>query len=1701
VVATYSSQPSAISISEGGLLVTTVTTTDVLPGSIIYYGVDTTAPGSISGADLATGSLMGQTTVRSDGTAEIRQQLFEDYVPGEMEHIKINLYSDKPYGTLVHEGQYITIQDTSKVVVIATEVYQPASTPFSIIKWATPVTVPSLKLPEYVGNGAGPWALDPSLFPSAAPALYQDVDPAQKFYGGIANEFFDYNISSGNRTTPYFDNDDPVAWYSQYELGGEQVLYQRADGVEQKTPIYGYDGTYPGTTFKTKVGAPIVVRHHNQLPGYDGINPANFPERESIHLHGGHNPSHSDGYSSYVVNPGMYRDYYYTNTVPNGEDGQPDFSESPSTMWYHDHGEDLTDLHVILGMSGFWYSFDEYELGLVRDMKLPGWSNKDENGNLVEWDADQFMQTNSKYDIALAISDRTFNADGTFFYDGSPVGNNIDGYLGDVQLVNGVAYPFLVVEPTQTRLRMLGAATGRFYQLSIQDKNGVKQDHLRIGNDTWLMGEAIEMDEFTLSMAQRADVVMDFSQYAPGTELFLVNTAEQHSGRGPVGKLNELGTTGFSERIMKIVVGESSAATPTYSIQVGDELRAHNVITQDQIARTRQFEFGRRGGMWVVNQQGWEYNRVDNAITLGNAEQWNLINGSGGWWHPIHIHLESHQVLTIEGKAPSPNYWPEKQWKSDTTILGPNTTAEIAMNFRTFEGGFVFHCHNLNHEDSMMMYNFWTQLYDGFFQEGAIVKDEYDSTPDYFPLMHDPAHVPGINDGPTNSIDPITGINYSTSADIAVGTIPHTTAAGHVDAGGVSLHDPAAGSATGHEGHLGHDVSIPTAPTNLSVDIMAAFGTMLWGGNDDDVITPSGDNNFWADTYIHGGAGNDVINGYYGNDVLVGGTGDDYIDGGAGMDMAIYGTKASDLAFDLVGGELQVSSLVDGTDILRSVEMLLAQDGMFHFAPGATDGDDELSYQGKSRVVLFGGKGSDTLKGGNWDDIFYINAEGDQESNAVNGRDFIDGNGWATSGDLAIIQGDALTETYRIYSVKPSDHHNVNASYRDVLSSIFGEFNAATEAVVFRSASEVSVDELINDTSFQVIAEIANVQEYLIKLSSSCNPNTTQKVQIFGDFDSTSLSITKGFVIESDTATVIDVTNLISAHSVTLKASQPTENTIVGIRPQDKIVAPTCESDYCCDDGHGDAHVHAKGYTEGCEETASADAADPHMHTHEADAHVHTDACTEACEESSITDAPADVVGKALHLGLSLNKLPNFISDLSNDLVLRPFGTSLEQGSKFYLALTAESLRDASIDTLDVTLDLGADFFEVFQISGQQIFFSEDLAVQRQVRIDGTKVRFEGAGLNALGEGLGKGVDSKAPIAVIALTLRDDINDQIQGARVADRYGFLNSEAWQKSLNFEVSANIDQVVFSDLVSLRDLGGDDALLSDELHVMARAAQAELSTDSSFGLGTERSVLKPGETGFTNLIRSGDTLERTTQWQNDGEFSFRDLTITNLDQAGVAEAVSVFLGDDAITLNTLTPGTGPGTGEVAEIRTTFMVTGEAGSVLDTKELGFQLDALGGYRWDTSKMDLFQQKNLVTFQGDLNYDGAVTMKDLAFLNAGAARGVGGARGYSRDVDANFDGELDIEDLAILDADWGRSLHQGDDKFLGSDQLSMASLSDQGPLNWDSSAFQAQNTIEAKPSYSNPITDSVGTLVDVQGFKDLEALIQEQQQQYGLN
>ncbi len=124
----------------------------------------------------------------------------------------------------------------------------------------------------------------------------------------------------------------------------------------------------------------------------------------------------------------------------------------------------------------------------------------------------------------------------------------------------------------------------------------------------------------------------------------------------------------------------------------------------------------------------------------------------------------------------------------------------------------------------------------------------------------------------------------------------------------------------------------------------------------------------------------------------------------------------------------------------------------------------------------------------------------------------------------------------------------------------------------------------------------------------------------------------------------------------------------------------------------------------------------------------------------------------------------------------------------------------------------------------------------------------------------------------------------------------------------------------------------------------------------------------------------------------------------------------------------------------------------------------------------------KNLITYQGDLNYDGRVSMKDLAYLNAGAARQeLNGAEvvadSVARDVDADFSGKIDIADLAILDKDWGKSLHTGDETFTGSDKISWDELSTQGSeSDWTNTAFTDQNAVEyALGNFSQTLDPSI--------------------------
>ena len=107
---------------------------------------------------------------------------------------------------------------------------------------------------------------------------------------------------------------------------------------------------------------------------------------------------------------------------------------------------------------------------------------------------------------------------------------------------------------------------------------------------------------------------------------------------------------------------------------------------------------------------------------------------------------------------------------------------------------------------------------------------------------------------------------------------------------------------------------------------------------------------------------------------------------------------------------------------------------------------------------------------------------------------------------------------------------------------------------------------------------------------------------------------------------------------------------------------------------------------------------------------------------------------------------------------------------------------------------------------------------------------------------------------------------------------------------------------------------------------------------------------------------------------------------------------------------------------------------------------------------------------------------MKDLAYLNAGAARVKSGGD-VASGVDANYDDSIDILDLAVLDKDWGKSLHEGKDDFLGSNELSWEELDSQAVKEWDNTVFKEQNAFEAFDGFVGSLESPTSNVIGADG------------------
>ena len=479
--------------------------------------------------------------------------------------------------------------------------------------------------------------------------------------------------------TPALSKQDPVTgdWVDLYEL------HMRPTNVDLLgngllTPMFAYNGQVPGPTVRARQGRRTVLRHCNDLPTTHPT--LSYKTWTSVHLHGSASLPQYDGYASDITNPSFYKNYRYPNF------------QAARTLWYHDHGVHHTAENVYSGLAAQYHLID----GSDQVLDLP----------------------QNNYDVEMIVSDVMFNNDGSLLFSL----DNEAGMWGDVIMVNGTPWPFMEVEPRKYRFHFLAASVSRSYQFS-----------LSTGGPMWVIGSdggygqyAQKVTSWRQGMAERYEVIIDFAAYA-GKTIQLRNTSpKKNTDYVNVDKVIEfrVGTSVTSTAgNMSYLDSAAARAVPAnvYStaipiakvLPVAQFPNSNSVMDRQETDAVnygqapRRLALVRQHGQWTINGTTWQQVVDSNfTTTLGNPTQgsteiWELANDSGGWFHPLHIHLVDFKILSRNGKAPA-NY---EMAPKDVVYLGPNESVKVLMKFDGL-GRYMVHCHNLVHEDHDMMTQF-----------------------------------------------------------------------------------------------------------------------------------------------------------------------------------------------------------------------------------------------------------------------------------------------------------------------------------------------------------------------------------------------------------------------------------------------------------------------------------------------------------------------------------------------------------------------------------------------------------------------------------------------------------------------------------------------------------------------------------------------------------------------------------------------------------------------------------------------------------------------------------------------------------------------------------------------------------------------------------------------------------------------------------
>ncbi len=479
-----------------------------------------------------------------------------------------------------------------------------------------------------------------------------------------------------------------------------------------KETLQHLKGNYLGPIINYEKGQKVRIYFFNELS-----------EPSIIHWHGLHVPQKSDGHPMYSINPG--EQFVYEFEVMN----------RAGTSFYHSHSHELTAEQVYQGLAGLITVTDDAE----KKLDLP----------------------QGEYDLPLVIQDRTFNNRNQLQYLHGMHGR-MTGFLGDTILVNGKPNVEFSVKSRAYRFRALNGSNSRIYKLAWDDGTPLTA----IGTDAGLLEKPETRPYIMLASGERVDLWLDFSNRPVGSKLVMYSLPfsgtmppmyikmQGQSGMGGMrggmkgGRMDNRGGMGMMGGglaqgakfvIATFKVTEKVSDSPRLPSRLVNferltERDVDNVnnplpiaismkpmapqlngksFSMDRVMDFERVPLGSIKKIKIFHQHG-----MNNNSMKGKGGMGMMGGGMGGGMmmsmaHPIHLHGQQYQIISrkMEGMRKD-DYATVKEgfidtgWK-DTVLVMPGEEIEIIKPFQDFKGNFLYHCHNLEHEDLGMMRQFY----------------------------------------------------------------------------------------------------------------------------------------------------------------------------------------------------------------------------------------------------------------------------------------------------------------------------------------------------------------------------------------------------------------------------------------------------------------------------------------------------------------------------------------------------------------------------------------------------------------------------------------------------------------------------------------------------------------------------------------------------------------------------------------------------------------------------------------------------------------------------------------------------------------------------------------------------------------------------------------------------------------------------------